>query len=216
VGAVGKIVGIGLNYADHAEEAGLAVPPEPVIFMKATSAICGPHDNVRLPPGAVKTDWEVELGVVIGRPARNVAEGVALDHVAGYCVINDVSERAFQGERAGQWTKGKSADTFAPLGPWLVTADEVVDPQILRLTLDVDGERMQDGSTRTMVYGVAHLVHYVSQFMSLQSGDVIATGTPPGVATGRPDRPWLRPGQVMEAAVEGLGAQRNRIVGPDG
>ena len=216
IGGVGKIVCIGLNYADHAAETGKEVPPEPVIFMKATSAICGPADDVRLPRAARKTDWEVELGVVIGAPAREVSEAEAMAHVAGYCIVNDVSERAFQGERSGQWTKGKSADTFAPMGPWLVTADAVADPQALALSLDVDGARMQEGSTETMVYGVAHLVHYLSQFMTLQTGDVISTGTPPGVAAGRPDRPWLRPGQVMEARVEGLGAQRNRIVGPDG
>ncbi|MEE4120777.1 MAG: fumarylacetoacetate hydrolase family protein [Paracoccaceae bacterium] len=212
VGRVGKLIGIGLNYADHAAESGMPVPPEPVIFLKATSAICGPTDDVILPTGADRTDWEVELGVVIGREARYVAEAEAMAHVAGYCVVNDVSDRGWQMDRAGQWTKGKSADTFAPLGPWLVTADAVRDPQVLRLTLDIDGQRMQDGSTETMVYGVAHLVHYLSHVMSLQPGDVISTGTPPGVALGRADTPWLRPGQVMEAEVEGLGRQRNRIV----
>lgn len=216
VGRVGKLIGIGLNYADHAAESGMPVPPEPVIFLKATSAICGPTDDVILPPGADKTDWEVELGVVIGREARHVAEADALTHVAGYCVVNDVSDRGWQMDRAGQWTKGKSADTFAPLGPWLVTADAVRDPQALRLTLDIDGRRMQDGSTETMVYGVSHLVHYLSHVMSLQPGDVISTGTPPGVALGRADTPWLRPGQVMEAEVEGLGRQRNRIVATPG
>ncbi|RDC72572.1 FAA hydrolase family protein [Rhodovulum sp. 12E13] len=216
VGRVGKLIGIGLNYADHAAEAGQPVPPEPVVFLKATSAICGPADDVILPPGADKTDWEVELGVVIGREARYVAEADALAHVAGYCVVNDVSDRGWQMDRAGQWTKGKSADTFAPLGPWLVTADAVRDPQARRLTLDIDGRRMQDGSTETMVYGVAHLVHYLSHVMSLQPGDVISTGTPPGVALGRADTPWLRPGQVMEAEVEGLGRQRNRIVAAPG
>lgn len=212
VGRVGKLIGIGLNYADHAAESGMPVPPEPVIFLKATSAICGPTDDVILPPGADRTDWEVELAVVIGREARYVAEAEAMAHVAGYCVVNDVSDRGWQMERAGQWTKGKSADTFAPMGPWLVTAGAVTHPQALRLTLDIDGQRMQDGSTGTMVYGVAHLVHYLSQVMSLQPGDVISTGTPPGVALGRADKPWLRPGQVMEAEVEGLGRQRNRIV----
>ncbi len=216
VGQVGKLIGIGLNYADHAAEAGLEVPPEPVIFLKATSAICGPNDAVLLPRGAAKTDWEVELGVVIGREARYVEERDAMQHVAGYCVVNDVSDRGLQMERAGQWTKGKSADTFAPMGPWLVTADEIRDPQSLRLWLDVDGQRMQEGSTETMVYGVAHLVHYLSQVMSLQPGDVISTGTPPGVALGRDDKPWLRAGQVMAAAVERLGAQSNRIVASRG
>ena len=177
VGAVGKMICVGLNYADHAAESGNAVPPEPVLFAKATSAICGPNDPVRIPRGSEKTDWEAELGVVIGREARYVDEADALSHVAGYCVINDYSERAFQNERAGQWTKGKSADTFGPIGPWLVTADEVPDPQDLAMWLEVDGHRYQDGSTRTMVYGVAHLVHYISQFMSLQPGDVISTGT---------------------------------------
>jgi len=212
VGRVGKIVCIGLNYSDHAAETGGEVPPEPILFMKATSAICGPRDDLRIPRGAQRVDWEVELAVVIGAGGSYVAEADALAHVAGYCTFNDVSERLFQTRRAGQWTKGKSADSFAPMGPWLVTADAVADPQDLALWCDVDGVRRQDGSTRTMVYGVAHLVHYVSQFMSLQPGDVIATGTPPGVAMGHPDRPWLRPGQVVEVGVAGLGAQRQRVV----
>ena len=215
VGRVGKMVCIGLNYADHAEESGMAVPPEPVIFMKATSAICGPNDDVRIPRNSVKTDWEVELGVVIGREARYVDEADAMDHVAGYCVINDYSEREFQQERAGQWVKGKSADTFGPTGPWLVTADEVPDPQDLAMWLEVDGTRYQDGSTKTMVYGVAHLVHYVSQFMSLQPGDILSTGTPPGVAMGQPGQPYLRPGQTVELGIAGLGTQRQRTVSWD-
>ena len=178
VGGVGKFVCVGLNYSDHAAESGLPVPSEPVLFMKATSAICGPNDNVEIPRGSEKTDWEVELGIVIGKPAKYVSEADALSHVAGYCVVNDVSERAFQIERGGQWDKGKGCDTFGPIGPWLVTADEVSDPQDLHMWLEVDGWRYQDGSTRTMIFGVAHLVHYISQFMSLQPGDVISTGTP--------------------------------------
>ncbi|MFA5538786.1 MAG: fumarylacetoacetate hydrolase family protein, partial [Gemmobacter sp.] len=197
VGRVGKFVCVGLNYADHAAESGMAVPAEPILFMKATSAICGPNDDVLIPRESEKADWEVELGVVIGREARYVDEADALDHVAGYCVVNDVSERAFQAERGGQWTKGKSADTFGPIGPWLVTRDEVPDPQDLSLWLEVDGRRYQDGSTRTMVFGVAHLVSYISRFMSLQPGDVIATGTPPGVGMGQKPPVWLREGQVM-------------------
>ncbi len=209
VGRIGKFICIGLNYADHAAESGMAVPPEPVLFMKATSAVCGPNDDVIIPKGSLKTDWEVELGVVIGREARYVDEADAMSHVAGYCVINDLSERAFQIERAGQWVKGKSADTFGPTGPWLVTADEVADPQDLRMWLKVDGHMYQNGSTRTMVYGVRHLVSYVSQFMSLQPGDVISTGTPPGVGMGQKPAPvYLRPGQVMTLGIEGLGEQR--------
>ena len=209
VGRIGKFICVGLNYADHAAESGLAVPPEPVLFMKATSAVCGPNDDVILPRGSLKTDWEVELGVVIGREARYVDEAQAMAHVAGYCVINDVSERAFQIERAGQWVKGKSADTFGPTGPWLVTADEVPDPQNLQMWLNVDGHRYQNGSTRTMVYGVRHLVSYISQFMSLQPGDVISTGTPPGVGMGQKPAPiYLRPGQVMTLGIDGLGEQR--------
>jgi 2-keto-4-pentenoate hydratase/2-oxohepta-3-ene-1,7-dioic acid hydratase in catechol pathway len=209
VGRIGKFICVGLNYADHAAESGLAVPPEPVLFMKATSAVCGPNDDVIIPKGSLKTDWEVELGVVIGREARYVDEAQAMAHVAGYCVINDVSERAFQIERSGQWVKGKSADTFGPTGPWLVTADEVPDPQNLQMWLEVDGHKYQNGSTKTMVYGVRHLVSYISQFMSLQPGDVISTGTPPGVGMGQKPAPiYLRPGQVMTLGIDGLGEQR--------
>lgn len=212
VGNVGKFICIGLNYSDHAAESGMDVPSEPVIFFKATSAICGPNDNVEIPRTSVATDWEVELGVVIGKAAKYIEEATALDHVAGYCVINDVSERDFQIKRQGQWVKGKSADTFGPIGPWLVTRDEVPDPQALAMTLDVNGERMQDGSTATMVYGVAHLVAYVSQFMSLQPGDIISTGTPPGVGMGQKPPRYLKPGDVMELSIEGLGAQRQIAV----
>lgn len=213
VGNVGKFICVGLNYADHAAESGLDVPKEPVIFMKATSAICGPNDDIIIPRNSLKTDWEVELGVVIGQEARYVDETTALDHVAGYCVINDLSEREFQIERSGQWTKGKSADTFGPIGPWLVTADEIEDPQDLSMWLDVDGRRFQDGSTRTMVYGVAHVVSYISQFMSLQPGDIISTGTPPGVGMGiKPEPIYLRPGQDMRLGIEKLGEQRQRTV----
>jgi 2-keto-4-pentenoate hydratase/2-oxohepta-3-ene-1,7-dioic acid hydratase in catechol pathway len=209
VGQIGKFICVGLNYADHAAESGLAVPPEPVLFMKATSAVCGPNDDVIIPKGSLKTDWEVELGVVIGREARYVDEAQAMAHVAGYCVINDMSERDFQMERAGQWVKGKSADTFGPTGPWMVTADAVPDPQNLQMWLEVDGHRYQNGSTRTMVYGVRHLVSYISQFMSLQPGDVISTGTPPGVGMGQKPAPvYLRPGQVMTLGIDGLGEQR--------
>lgn len=212
VAGTGKFICIGLNYADHAAESGLKVPPEPVIFMKATSAIVGPNDDVIIPRGSEKTDWEVELGVVIGTRAKYVSEADALRHVAGYCVVNDVSERAFQAERAGQWTKGKSCDAFGPIGPWLVTRDEVPDPQNLRMWLTVNGESRQDGSTSTMVYGVAHLVSYLSQFMSLMPGDVISTGTPPGVGMGMKPPSYLKPGDVMELGVEGLGAQRQTCV----
>jgi ureidoglycolate lyase len=213
VGRVGKFICIGLNYADHAAESGLDVPPEPVIFMKATSAICGPNDNVIIPRGSQKTDWEVELGVVIGKEARYVDEADAMNHVAGYCVVNDVSERAFQTERSGQWVKGKSADSFGPIGPWLVTRDEVPDPQNLALWLEVDGHRYQNGTTRTMVYGVAFVVSYLSQFMSLQPGDIISTGTPPGVGMGvKPAPVYLRPGQTIKLGVEGLGEQQQTTV----
>jgi 2-keto-4-pentenoate hydratase/2-oxohepta-3-ene-1,7-dioic acid hydratase in catechol pathway len=213
VGRIGKFICIGLNYSDHAAETGMKVPPEPILFMKATSAVCGPNDDVIIPRGSVKTDWEVELGVVIGKAASYVDEADAMDHVAGYCVVNDVSERAFQTERSGQWVKGKSADTFGPTGPWLVTADEIADPQNLPMWLEVDGHRYQNGSTRTMVYGVRHLVSYISQFMSLQPGDVISTGTPPGVGMGqKPDPVYLRPGQVMTLGIDGLGEQRQTTV----
>ncbi len=216
VGNVGKIVCVGLNYADHAREAGLPVPDEPVLFMKATSAICGPHDDVVMPPGSSKLDWEVELGIVIGRTARNVGVAEALDHVLGYCILNDVSERHFQLERGGQWTKGKSADTFAPIGPWLVTRDEVPDPQGLRIWLEVDGVRRQDSSTAEMIFGVAELVSYISGFMSLRPGDIISTGTPPGVGHGMNPPVYLAPGQVMRAGIEGLGEQEQRVVQRDG
>ncbi|MBT2129948.1 fumarylacetoacetate hydrolase family protein [Aliiroseovarius lamellibrachiae] len=211
VGHVGKFICIGLNYSDHAAEAGMEVPPEPVIFAKATSAICGPNDAVEIPRGAVKTDWEVELGVVIGTRAKYITEADALDHVAGYCVVNDISERDFQIQRAGQWTKGKSHDTFGPIGPYLVTRDEVPDPQALRLTLDVNGTRVQEGSTATMVYGVAHVVAYLSQFMTLEPGDIISTGTPPGVGMGMTPQQFLSEGDEMVLEVEGLGQQRLKV-----
>lgn len=212
IGSVGKFLCIGLNYSDHAAESGMAVPAEPVLFMKATSAICGPNDNVVIPRGSQKTDWEVELGVVIGKETRYVREEDALSHVAGYCVVNDLSERAFQLEGTGQWVKGKSADTFGPIGPWLVTADEVPDPQSLKLWLDVDGHRYQNGSTSTMVFGVAHLVGYLSCFMSLQPGDIISTGTPPGVGLGQKPPTYLRAGNVLMLGIEGLGQQRQLVV----
>ncbi|WP_375570651.1 fumarylacetoacetate hydrolase family protein [Ahrensia marina] len=211
VGGVGKFICIGLNYADHAAESGMEVPPEPVMFMKATSAICGPNDDVLVPRGSDKCDWEVELGVVIGKGGVYIDEANAMEHVAGYCVINDVSERTFQIERAGQWVKGKSADTFGPIGPWLVTRDEVADPQNLSMWLEVDGTRYQNGSTTTMVYGVQHLVHYVSQFMSLQPGDVISTGTPPGVGMGLKPQKWLNGGETMRLGIEGLGEQTQNV-----
>jgi 2-keto-4-pentenoate hydratase/2-oxohepta-3-ene-1,7-dioic acid hydratase in catechol pathway len=215
VGSVGKFICIGLNYSDHAAESGMLVPEEPIVFMKATSAICGPNDDVELPRGSQKSDWEVELGVVIGRKAKYVSKQDALSYVAGYCVVNDLSERAFQLEGTGQWVKGKSADTFGPIGPWLVTAEEVPDPQALRLWLEVDGHRYQDGSTRTMVFGVAHLVSYLSQFMSLDPGDIISTGTPPGVGLGQKPPVYLRPGNVMRLGIDGLGEQRQRVVGAE-
>lgn len=211
VGQVGKFMCIGLNYSDHAAESGMDVPAHPVLFMKATTAICGPNDEVLIPRNSEKTDWEVELGVVIGKTARYVDEADAMDHVAGYCVINDVSERAFQMDYSGQWVKGKSADTFGPIGPWLVTRDEVVDPQNLHMWLEVDGHRYQDGSTKTMVYGVAHLIHHLSQFMTLAPGDVISTGTPPGVGLGQKPPVYLKKGQVMELGIEGLGTQRQTV-----
>lgn len=212
VGQVGKVVCIGLNYSDHAAESGMPVPNEPILFLKASTAVCGPNDEVLIPHGSKKTDWEVELGVVIGKTARYVSEAEAMAHVAGYCVANDVSEREHQLERGTQWTKGKSADTFGPIGPWLVTRDEIADPGNLSMWLEVDGHRYQDGSTRTMVFGVAHLIHYVSQFMTLAPGDVIMTGTPPGVGLGQKPPVYLRKGQVMELGIEGLGIQR-QIVG---
>ena len=212
IAGVGKFLCIGLNYSDHAAETGAAVPAEPVLFMKATSAITGPNDNVIIPRNSLKTDWEVELGVIIGREARYVDEADALSCVGGYCVVNDLSERAFQIEGTGQWVKGKSADTFGPIGPWLVTPDEVPDPQNLHLWLEVDGHRYQDGSTRTMVFGVAHLVSYVSRFMSLQPGDIISTGTPPGVGLGQKPPVYLRPGQVMRLGIDGLGEQQQTAI----
>jgi len=211
VGGVGKFVCIGLNYSDHAAESGMAVPVEPVVFMKATSSICGPDDTVVIPRGSEKTDWEVELGVVIGKPAKYAEEADALSHVAGYCVINDLSERAFQLEGTGQWVKGKSADTFGPIGPWLVTADEVPDPQNLEMSLAVDGHRYQSGSTKTMVFGVAHLISYLSRFMSLRSGDIISTGTPPGVGFGQKPPVYLRPGNRVQLGIRGLGQQNQNV-----
>ena len=212
VGRVGKIICVGLNYADHAAESGQPVPEQPVIFMKASSAIIGAFDDVVIPPGSGKTDWEVELGVVIGDAARNVSRAVALDHVAGYLIVNDVSERAFQFEHGGQWVKGKSCDTFAPLGPWLVTRDEIPDPQDLAMWLDVNGHRFQDGNTRTMIFDVATLVSHISRYMTLEPGDVISTGTPPGVGLGQKPPVYLKPGDVMELGIAGLGAQRQRVV----
>ena len=212
VADTGKFICIGLNYSDHAAETGATVPPEPIIFMKATSAICGPNDDLIIPRGSEKTDWEVELGVVIGKTAKYVSEADALDYVAGYCTVHDVSERAFQIEHHGQWTKGKSADTFGPTGPWLVTTDEVPDPQNLSMWLKVNGETMQNGSSRTMVYGVAFLVSYLSRFMSLRPGDIISTGTPPGVGMGMKPQRFLKPGDVVELGIEGLGNQRQTCV----
>ncbi len=212
VGRVGKIVCVGLNYSDHAAETGAAVPEQPILFMKATSAIIGPDDDVVLPRGSLKSDWEVELGVVIGDVARDVPVERALEHVAGYLVVNDLSEREFQLEHGGQWDKGKGCDTFGPLGPWLVTRDEVPDPQDLAMTLDVNGRRYQDGSTRTMVFGVAELVSYISRYMSLHPGDVISTGTPPGVGLGQKPPVYLKAGDVMELEIAGLGRQRQRVV----
>jgi 2-keto-4-pentenoate hydratase/2-oxohepta-3-ene-1,7-dioic acid hydratase in catechol pathway len=207
VGGTGKFICIGLNYSDHAAESGMSVPSEPVMFMKATSAICGPNDPIIIPRNSEKTDWEVELGVVIGSSAKYVSEDQALKHVAGYCVINDLSERAFQIERQGQWTKGKSCDNFGPIGPYLVTAEEVADPQNLSMWLDVNGERVQDGSTNTMVYGVAHIISHLSEFMSLRPGDVISTGTPPGVGMGMTPPRYLQVGDEVRLGIEGLGEQ---------
>jgi len=212
VGHVGKFICIGLNYSDHAAESNMPVPAEPIVFMKATSCIIGPNDDVVIPRGSLKTDWEVELGVVIGTPAKYAAEEDALSHVAGYCVVNDLSERAYQLEGTGQWVKGKSADTFGPIGPWLVTPDEVPEWNNLGMWLDVDGHRYQDGSTRTMIFGVPHLISYLSRFMSLQSGDVITTGTPPGVGHGKKPPVYLRAGDEMRLGVEGLGEQRQRVI----
>ncbi|EHK70670.1 Ureidoglycolate lyase [Pseudomonas psychrotolerans L19] len=216
VGRVGKFICIGLNYADHAAESGLDVPKEPVVFNKWTSAICGPNDAVQIPRDSTKTDWEVELGVVIGKAGRYIDEANALDHVAGYCVVNDVSEREWQLERGGTWDKGKGFDTFGPLGPWLVTADEVADPQNLDLWLEVDGHRYQNGNTRTMIFTVAQIIAYLSRCMSLQPGDVISTGTPPGVGMGvKPQSVYLKPGQEMRLGIRGLGEQHQRTVAAD-
>ncbi len=214
VAGTGKVVCIGLNYSDHAAETGMPVPPEPIIFMKATSAICGPDDPILLPPGSEKTDWEVELAVIIGKAGKQIAQDRALGHVAGYAVSNDVSERSFQMDHSGQWTKGKSADNFGPLGPWLVTRDEVSDPQNLDMWLKVNGQMMQHGSTRTMVYGVAFLVSYLSRFMSLHPGDVIMTGTPPGVGMGQKPPRYLKAGDRVELGIAGLGEQM-QIVRPE-
>jgi len=211
VAGTGKFIGIGLNYYDHAAEVGMDPPPEPIVFMKATSSICGPNDDVSLPRGSVKSDWEVELGVVIGKHAKYVDEADALSYVAGFTIVNDVSERHFQTERKGQWTKGKSCDTFGPVGPWLVTPDELSDPQTLGLTLDVNGARMQTGSTASMIFSVAHVVHYLSQMMSLHPGDIIATGTPPGVGMGMKPPRFLKAGDEMVLEIEGLGQQRSRV-----
>ncbi|MBB3260966.1 ureidoglycolate lyase [Paraburkholderia bannensis] len=211
VGHIGKMVCIGLNYADHAAESNMPIPAEPVIFNKWTSAIVGPNDDIEIPRGSTKTDWEVELGVVIGKHAKNVSEAEALDHVAGYCIVNDVSEREWQIERGGQWDKGKGFDTFGPTGPWLVTRDEVPDPQNLSLWLEVDGHRYQNGNTRTMIFTVAKIVSYVSQCMSLQPGDVISTGTPPGVGMGvKPNPVYLKAGQTVRLGIEGLGVQQQK------
>jgi 2-keto-4-pentenoate hydratase/2-oxohepta-3-ene-1,7-dioic acid hydratase in catechol pathway len=212
VAGTGKFICIGLNYADHAAESGMKVPPEPIIFMKATSAIVGPNDPIVIPRSSEKTDWEVELAVIIGTKAKYVTEKDALAHIAGYAVTNDVSERAFQTERAGQWTKGKSCDNFGQIGPWLVTRDEVADPQNLKMWLTVNGQMMQNGSTATMVYGAAFLVSYLSQFMTLHPGDVISTGTPPGVGMGQKPPRFLRTGDVVELGVEGLGQQRQDVI----
>ncbi len=212
VARVGKFICVGLNYADHAKESGATVPPEPVLFMKATSAISGPFDQVALPRGSVKSDWEVELGVVIGKAAKYVSEREALNHVAGFCVVNDLSEREFQLEHHGQWVKGKSCDTFAPFGPYLVTPDEAGDFNNLALWLDLNGKRMQNGNTNTMVYKVPFLVHYISRFMSLQPGDVISTGTPPGVGLGMKPPLYLKAGDVMRLGVDGLGEQQQTVI----
>jgi 2,4-diketo-3-deoxy-L-fuconate hydrolase len=213
VGAVGKMICVGLNYADHAAESGMAIPELPIIFMKATTAIVGPNDALRIPRGSQKTDWEVELGVVIGDVARDVSREQALKHVAGYLVVHDVSERAFQLEHGGQWVKGKSCDSFGPLGPWLATREEIKDPQELQLWLEVNGHRYQAGSTRTMIFNVAYLVSHISRYMTLMPGDIISTGTPPGVGMGQKPPVFLRPGDVVELGIEGLGRQRQQVVG---
>ena len=210
--SIGKFICIGLNYSDHAAETGMEVPPEPIMFMKATSAVIGPNDNVIIPKKSQQSDWEVELGVIIGKEAKYIDEDQSQNHIAGYCVVNDLSERTFQFKHSGQWVKGKSCDTFGPIGPYLVTKEEVVDPQNLNLWLDLNGKRMQDGSTKTMVYGVNFLVSYLSQFMSLQPGDIISTGTPPGVGTGMKPQVFLKPGDVMTLGIEGLGQQTQKTI----
>jgi 2-keto-4-pentenoate hydratase/2-oxohepta-3-ene-1,7-dioic acid hydratase in catechol pathway len=214
VGGTRHFIAIGLNYSDHAAEVGMAIPAEPIIFSKAPSSLCGPNDNIIVPKGSTKLDWEVELGIVIGRRAQYIASvEKALDYVAGYCLANDVSERQFQIERAGQWIKGKSAENFGPVGPWLVTKDEIKDPQNLKMWLTVNGESRQKGSTRTMIFGVAHIVWYCSQFFIMEPGDVIVTGTPPGVAHGMKENPkWLKPGDVVRLGIEGLGEQQSKVV----
>ncbi len=211
VGAIGKFICIGLNYADHAAESNLPIPAEPIIFMKVNSAICGPNDTVLIPRGSEKTDWEVELGIVIGKGGKYIDKADALSHVAGYCVVNDVSERDYQMNRGGTWDKGKGCDTFGPVGPWLVTRDEIADAQNLAMWLDVDGVRCQTGSTKTMIFDVPTIVSYVSQFMSLQAGDLISTGTPPGVGMGMKPPRYLKPGNVIELGIEGLGSQRQQV-----
>ncbi len=212
VKGIGKFIAIGLNYTDHAKEAGMPIPKEPVVFTKAISCIQGPDDPVMLPKGSVKGDWEVELGIVIGKPARHVSQKAALDHVAGYCVVNDVSEREFQLERGGQWDKGKGCDTFGPIGPWLVTRDEIPNPQKLAIWLDLNGQRMQTGNTKTMIFSVAKIVSHLSQYMTLMPGDVITTGTPPGVGLGMKPPRFLKKGDVMTLGIEGLGEQRQLVV----
>jgi 2-keto-4-pentenoate hydratase/2-oxohepta-3-ene-1,7-dioic acid hydratase in catechol pathway len=212
VGQIGKFICIGLNYSDHAAESGMAVPPEPVIFAKYTSAVCGPNDDIIIPRGSEKTDWEVELAFVIGKSGKYIAEADAMDHVAGFCVCNDVSERAYQTERSGQWSKGKSSDNFGPIGPWLVTREEVANPNDLQMWLTVNGEKMQNGSTNTMVYQIPFLVSYLSQFFTLHPGDVISTGTPPGVGLGMKPPRYLKAGDVVELGIEGLGEQRQICV----
>ncbi len=210
--SIGKIICIGLNYSDHAEETGQKVPPEPIIFAKATSSVIGPNDDVEIPKKSVKSDWEVELGVIIGKEAKYISESESQSHIAGYCVINDLSEREFQIEHSGQWMKGKSCDTFGPIGPYLVTTDEIPDPQNLKMWLEVNGKKMQDGSTSTMVYGVDFLISYLSQFMSLQPGDIISTGTPPGVGMGMNPQVFLKAGDVMKLGIEGLGEQSQKTI----
>ena len=212
MGNIGKYICIGLNYADHAEEAGMPIPEEPIIFSKWTSAVVGPNDDIQVPRGSVKTDWEVELGIVIGEPGSYIDEANAMDHVAGFCLINDVSERDFQLNRAGTWDKGKGCDTFGPTGPWLVTLDEIADMDNMDMWLDVDGKRMQTGSTATLIFKIPHLVSYCSQFMSLQAGDVISTGTPPGVGMGKSPQQYLHGGEVVTLGIAGLGEQKSKVL----